>query len=206
MNTSLHRIIILGKDPSYHAIYKEYFKAYEDYLLVAIYPSAIEALQQYEKTKPDIIISEVDLLHDNGIDCISLFKMKDPLVKIIMVSKNPSFNTIKKAFKYGANGYLTQPLSSNRLYNALENITSEGATMGNDIIKKVIKNFRKKTYAFFSSRENQIIEYLCAGATYKDIAGQLFVSTSTINFHIQNIYEKLNVNSKSEALHKLQQM
>lgn len=206
MNSELHKIIILEKDPSYHAIYKAYFKQYEEYVLVAIYTSAMEALQLYSYTKPDIIVSEIDLLHANGIDCISLFKKKDPSVKIIMVSKNPTFEIIKKAFKNGANGYLTKPLSSKRLYNALNAIKLEGATMSNDILKEIIQNFRKKTYAFFSGRENQIIEYLCKGATYKDIANKLFVTTSTVNFHIQNIYEKLNVNSKSEALYKLQHM
>ncbi|WP_291870801.1 response regulator transcription factor [Maribacter sp.] len=206
MNSELHKIIVLEKDPSYHAIYKEYFKQYKDYLLVAIYPSAIEALQQYDRIQPDIIVSEVELLHANGIDSIALFKKKDVDVKIIMVSKNPSFDTIKKAFKNGANGYLTKPLSSKRLHNALHAIKSEGAAMGHDIVKEIIQNFRKKTYAFFSSRENQIIDYLCKGATYKDIANKLFVTTSTVNFHIQNIYEKLNVNSKSEALYKLQHM
>ncbi|WP_298476147.1 response regulator transcription factor [uncultured Maribacter sp.] len=206
MNSELHKIIVLEKDPSYQAIYKEYFKQYDEFHLAAIYPSAIEALQQYDKIQPDIIVSEIDLLYANGIDSITLFKKKNTDIKIIMVSKNPSFDTIKKAFKNGANGYLTKPLSNKRLYNALQAIKIEGAAMGHDIIKQIIQNFRKKTYAFFSSRENQIIDYLCKGATYKDIANKLFVTTSTVNFHIQNIYEKLNVNSKSEALYKLQHM
>ena len=66
--------------------------------------------------------------------------------------------------------------------------------------------FQRKSYASFSDRENQIIDYLGQGATYKTIADNLFVTPSTINFHIQNIYLKLNVNSKSEALSKLREM
>jgi DNA-binding NarL/FixJ family response regulator len=69
-----------------------------------------------------------------------------------------------------------------------------------------VANFHKKSFNFFSERENQIVDYLFKGATYKVIADKLFVTTSTVNFHIQNIYLKLDVNSKSEALTKLEQM
>ena len=63
--------------------------------------------------------------------------------------------------------------------------------------------FQRKSYSAFSKRENQIIDYLCEGETYKTIADKLFVTPSAVNFHIQNIYLKLDVNSKSEALEKL---
>jgi DNA-binding NarL/FixJ family response regulator len=78
--------------------------------------------------------------------------------------------------------------------------------MSNDIVKKVIANFRRKSFKLFSERENQILDYLSKGATYKVIADKLFVTTSTVNFHIQNIYLKLDVNSKSEALSKIEQL
>lgn len=123
-----------------------------------------------------------------------------------MVSSKSDFGIIKKAFKNGANGYLTKPLCEIRLLSALNSIKYEGAAMSRDIIHKVISNFQVKSYNFFSERENEIIDYLCRGATYKVIADKLFVTTSTVNFHIQNIYLKLNVNSKSEALMKLQEM
>ena len=116
------------------------------------------------------------------------------------------FDVIKNAFKKGANGYLTKPLTLDKLEHALRSMEKEGAAMSNDIVKKIIHNFHKKTFAFFSERENQIVDYLCQGATYKMIAQKLFVTTSAVNFHIQNIYLKLDVNSKSEALSKLEQL
>lgn len=105
-----------------------------------------------------------------------------------------------------ANGYLSKPVGIDNLYHALNAIKYEGATMSNDIAKKIISMFQRKTQASFSERENQIIDYLCQGATYKTIAENLYVTPSTVNFHIQNIYVKLNVNSKSEALSKLREM
>ena len=123
-----------------------------------------------------------------------------------MVSAENNFEVIKQAFKNGAVGYLTKPITKKRLQDALSAIRFEGAALSNDIAKEIIHAFRRKSYSCFSQRENQIIEYLSQGATYKAIAEKLFVSASTINFHIQNIYLKLDVNSKSEALEKLQQL
>ena len=123
-----------------------------------------------------------------------------------MASEENDFKMIKRAFKSGVNGFLTKPLTKKRLKNALYSVKYEGAVLSNDIAAKLIATFHQKSYNFFSNRENQIIEFLCQGATYKSIADQLFVTTSTINFHIQNIYLKLDVNSKSEALEKLREL
>ena len=123
-----------------------------------------------------------------------------------MLSAQSDLEIVKKAFKNMADGYLTKPVSKSSLFHALNSIKYEGATISNDIAKKIISMFQPKSYASFSERENQIIEYLSQGATYKTIANNLFVTPSTVNFHIQNIYLKLNVNSKSEALKKLRKM
>jgi DNA-binding NarL/FixJ family response regulator len=158
------------------------------------------------RVRPDIVISEVNLPEITGIEAISAIRKLDPEASVLMVSDKNDFQTIKMAFKYGAAGYLTKPISVKRLLHALNSIKDEGAALSNDIVKKLIDTFRRKSYKFFSERENQIIEHLCQGDTYKTIANKLYVSTSTINFHIQNIYLKLDVNSKSEALNKIRQL
>ncbi|WP_047244887.1 response regulator transcription factor [Maribacter thermophilus] len=200
------KIIILDKDESLHAAYQTHLESLEDFSLMGIYTSAEKALKDFRRSAPDIIISEVDLNGIGGIDAIKSFRRKDWNVKIIMISENNDFEIIKKSFKRGANGYLTKPLTADKLSHALYSIKEEGATLSNDIVKQVISTFHRKSFNFFSERENQIIDYLCHGATYKMIADKLFVTTSTVNFHIQNIYLKLNVNSKSEALSKLEQL
>ncbi len=200
------KIIVIDNDVLFHNTYKNYFEDYTNYALEGIYASVDEALLDYDTISPDIIVSEVVMPEKSGIDGINSFREKDPDVKIIMISDQSDFEVIKKAFKNGANGYLTKPISKKRLYHALKSIQNEGAIMSNDIAKKVISMFQRKSYKSFSERENQIIDHLSQGATYKTIAEKLFVTTSAINFHIQNIYLKLNVNSKSEALMKLQEI
>ncbi len=206
MKNSNIRIILLEKDTSLHSVYKNHIEDIEGYEVVGSYTSAKDAIKDFKFTKPHIVLSEIDLNDMNGVDAIKLFKKKDWEVKIIMFSEINDFDIIKNAFKKGANGYLTKPLTLDKLEHALRSMEKEGAAMSNDIVKKIISNFHKKTFAFFSERENQIVDFLCQGATYKMIAQKLFVTPSAVNFHIQNIYLKLDVNSKSEALSKLEQL
>ncbi len=206
MKTNHVKIIVIDNDPRFHEVYQNYFETYLEYSLEGIYNSVADALAELEQVQPDIIVTEVELPEQSGIDGINLFRQKDQDIKIVMINEESDFDVIKKAFKEGANGFLTKPLDKKRLLRALNSVRYEGATMSNDIARKVISMFRRKSYNSFSERENQIIDYLSQGATYKTIAEKLFVTPSTINFHIQNIYLKLNVNSKSEALSKLREL
>ncbi len=199
-------VIIIENDLQLQASYQNYFEKYTDFSLRGIYSSVEDALLDYDNILPDIIVSEVAFIGIGGIEGIKLFRKKDPNVKIIMTSVQSDFEVIKKAFKTGANGFLTKSVTRKRLKYALTSIKNEGAAISNDIAKKIIAMFQPKSYQSFSERENQIIDHLSRGATYKTIADKLFVTTSAINFHIQNIYLKLNVNSKSEALTKLQEI
>lgn len=200
------KVIIIDNDIHLHDSYVNYFKKYNEFMLSAVYRTVEDALDEYEVTDPDIIISEVGLPFTSGIEGIKLFRKKNPNVQILIASTQNDFEIIKKAFKNGANGFLAKSVTRKRLFHALNSLKNEGAVIGNDIAKKIISMFRPKTYTSFSERENQIIDHLSEGATYKTIADKLFVTTSAINFHIQNIYLKLNVNSKSEALSKLQEI
>jgi len=206
MKTSTLQVMVIDNDPKFHQTYRYYFHDYHDFTLIGVYTSAEDALEDYMRVRPDIVISEVNLPEITGIEAISAIRKLDPEASVLMVSDKNDFQTIKMAFKYGAAGYLTKPISVKRLLHALNSIKDEGAALSNDIVKKLIDTFRRKSYKFFSERENQIIEHLCQGDTYKTIANKLYVSTSTINFHIQNIYLKLDVNSKSEALNKIRQL
>lgn len=206
MDSNISKIIVIDNDVTFHNKYQKYFESYLEYSLKGIYISISEALDEYDDLSPDIIFSEVDFAKECGIEGIQHFRKKDPNVKIIMLSAQNDFELVKKAFSNAANGYLTKPVTERTLYNALDSIMSDGATMSNDIISKIVLKFQRKSYDFFSERENQVVEYLSQGATYKTIAEKLFVTASAINFHVQNIYLKLDVNSKSDALRKLQEL
>ncbi|WP_299536859.1 response regulator transcription factor [Ulvibacterium sp.] len=200
------KIIVIDHERSFYTTYETYFDSFLEYALKGVYPTIKDALCAYDHIFPDVIFSEIGLPDQCGIDSMRLFREKDPEVKIIMLSNNNDFELIKKAFKQGANGYVTKPLNERSLFNALDAVQREGATLSSDIAKKLIAMFQRKSRQYFSERENQVIDYLSQGATYKTIAEKLFVTPSAVNFHIQNIYLKLDVNSKSEALSKLREL
>ena len=206
MKTNLLSVIAIENNVQFHEAYRYFFSKYLDFSLVGLFNSVEDALDEFKETKPDIIITEVSFPGTVGIEGFADFRRMHPEVKIIVASEESDFRMIKSAFKNGANGFLSKPLTKKRLKDALYSVKYEGAVLSNDIAAKLIAMFHRKSHSFFSKRENQIIEFLCQGATYKSIADQLFVTPSTINFHIQNIYLKLDVNSKSEALKKLREL
>jgi len=206
MSINTLKSIVIDNDRSLHDTYRQYFDMYLEYSLEQVYVSVEDALSDYDLFSPDIVFIEISQRNGCGIECIQDFRKKDPNVKIIMLSEQNDFDLVKKAFKNSANGYLSKPVSERKLYNALDSIKNEGATMSNDIISLFISTFQRKSRDIFSERENQVVDLLCQGATYKSIAEQLFVTPSAVNFHVQNIYLKLDVNSKSEALTKLREL
>lgn len=206
MKTSTPNVMVIDSDTRFLEAYPYYFSTFRDYSLAGIYTSVAEALDDYKRAAPDIILSEVHLPDGSGIEAIAEFRKLNPQAKILMISDENEFDYIKRSFKLGATGYLTKPIGMDRLHQALDSVKYEGAALSNDIARQVISMFRRKSYRNFSERENEIIEYLGQGLTYKRIADKLFVTPSTINFHIQNIYLKLDVNSKTEALEKLREL
>ena len=206
MNTTTLKVIVIDDDPKFQKTYSYYFSTYREYELAGIYHTVEEALEDYDEVRPDIVLSEIGFTGLSGIEGLIEIQKSENAAMVIIVSFEDDFDRIMKAFKFGAEGYLTKPIGKKRLRHALNSIKNEGAAISHDIAKKIISMYRRKSYECFSERENQIIEHLGQGATYKAIAEKLFVTPSTINFHIQNIYIKLNVNSKSEALKKIREM
>ena len=200
------KIAIIDNDGAIGGIYNQYFEENEQYELHGTYGSVHELLSNFGRSHPDIIICAAMLNGISGIDGLDYFYRKNKDLKVLMMSKMNDFKLIKEAFKKGASGYLIKPITKDRLFNALEALDQHGIALELDVAKKIIDSFQSKSFEAFSKKENEIIELLTQGFTYKMIADKLFVTPSAVNFHIQNIYVKLNVNSKSEALRKLKEM
>lgn len=206
MKTNPLKIVIIDNDEKLHPLYRFYFSEELSYKLVEIHTSVNKFMSHPGRTNPDIIVSEVNLTGISGIDGIQYFTKQNTPPKVLMISEKCDFEIIREAFKKGAHGFLTKPLTKSRFFNALEELHQHGVVLEHDIAKKIIHSFQIKTFERFSKKENQIIELLTQGYTYKMIADRFCVTPSAVNFHIQNIYVKLNVNSKAEALKKLQEL
>ncbi|WP_250149243.1 response regulator [Flagellimonas sp. 389] len=206
MKANTLKITIIDNDEKLHPLYRFYFSEDSLYELVEIHESVNKFLSHSGRDESDIVVSEVNLNGISGIDGIPYFNKLSKTPKVLMTSQTSDFEIIKEAFKKGADGFLTKPLTKNRFFNAIKELHQHGVALEHEVVKKIIHSFQIKTFERFSKKENQIIGLLTQGYTYKMIADRLFVTPSAVNFHIQNIYVKLNVNSKAEALKKLQEL
>jgi DNA-binding NarL/FixJ family response regulator len=173
-----------------------HFSSCED-ALAAIRAQAIE---------PDIILLDIGLPGMNGIEGISYLKTEVPTSKIIMLTIQDENESVFNAICKGASGYLLKDSSSEKIIESIKEVTNGGAPMNASIASKVLKMFRDFIPEFkdyhLSQREKEILKYLVDGLSKKLIAEKLFVSYHTIDSHIRNIYEKLEVHSNSSAVAK----
>lgn len=198
-----HTVIVIEDDTTLLDTYRYYFSLFDNFTLKGTYRSISEALSEYEEIYPNIIISDISMPEISGIEGIKLFKELDSSVKILMVSLHDDLDHIMESIKNMADGYITKPIDKKSLKNALNSLVENGAPLSTNVSRTLIQVFQKEKNKMFSDREHEILELFTKGYTYKDMADKLYVTTSTINFHIQNIYMKLDVTNKSDALEKL---
>lgn len=200
------RVIIIEDEQSIRDAYEYYFETFENYKLAGIYESTEDALNEFETTDPDIILSDISLPGLSGIEGVKKYKALKSDVKILILSIHDDLTYIIKSLKNLVDGYITKPVQKDKLLQSLESLEMGGAPLSDDVSRKLVEFFHQKKLSQFSERENEVIELLMNGSGYKTIAEQLFISHSTVNYHMQNIYTKLNVSSKSEALKELKKL
>lgn len=156
------------------------------------------------KNMPDVLIMDIDLPGKSGIDAVIEIKAVFPEIKILMLTVFEDDEKIFAAIKAGADGYLLKKDSPQKILDAIRELSEGKASMNGLIAKKVMEYFSKKKPLpgiedlHISKREQEILEHLIAGLKYKEIAAKCFISPETMNSHIKNIYQKLNVHSRAE--------
>ncbi len=159
----------------------------------------------------DLILMDIEMPVLNGIETTAIVKQKYPQIKIIMLTVFDNDEHIFNAIKAGADGYLLKEINPDDLYNGIQETMNGGAAMNPSIALKTlkllrnpiqIKNKADQEEIVLSKREIEVLEQLSTGLSYTAIASNLFLSPSTVRKHIENIYKKLQVHSKIEAVQK----
>ena len=159
----------------------------------------------------DLILMDIEMPVLNGIETTQIVKQKYPHIKIIMLTAFDNDEHIFNAIKAGADGYLLKEINPKDLYNGIRETLNGGAAMNPSIAMKTLKllrnpidiqNPRDQEEISLSNREVEVLEQLSKGLSYTVIAEHLFLSPSTVRKHIENIYKKLQVHSKIEAVQK----
>ncbi len=199
-NQETARIVIIEDDETIRDGYAYLIENTSEYKVVNTYPSFDIAKHKIVKDAPDVVILDIQLPGTSGLDAIPVLKKLLPRTYIIMLTVYETEKMILDALANGASGYFTKNTSPAKIIEAIKEVMQGGGPMSPDVAKKVIMSLQKNQDSPLTKRETQILELIAKGKDRSQIANELFIEIETVKTHIKNIYIKLNVNSKDEAL------
>jgi len=203
MNT---RIALCEDNESFRESLTQFIEDTPGFLVTASLQSAQEIISAIRENLPDLILMDVDLPGMSGIQATSLIKSHFPEVQVLILTVYEDEEKIFNAILAGASGYLLKKTPPSRIIEAIKEIREGGASMSSSIVRKVLSFFQQNTQRSneytLSQRELTILKCLVNGDSYKMIADNCDISIGTVRSHINNIYKKLHINSKSEAVAK----
>lgn len=205
-----------------HAGYREtlglIFANTTDFKVVAVCPNAEAALTQIPKLKCNLVLMDINLPGQSGIDCLRALKAQAPGVRVVMLTSYDENEKLFQSLMAGADGYLLKRVGSTRLLEALRDIVAGGAPISPQIARRMVEYFHKldvpngprppqtaptdATVAALTAREREVLELLASGATPKEVAAKLNISWQTVRNHIRFIYDKLHVHTRTDAVLK----
>lgn len=173
-----------------------------------VFANAEEALEKIPALDVDVILMDISLPRMNGIDCMKVLKQKMPDVQFMMCTVHDDDDHIFNALQSGASGYILKRTLPAQILEAISDVYSGGSPMNSEIARRVVamiqeKGKKPREAELLTEREKEILDLLSQGYLYKEIASELNISTLTVKKHIHNIYEKLQVQNRTEALNKV---
>ena len=173
---------------------------------VGAHPNGEEALRQIPGESPDVVLMDIKLPQMNGIECVARLKQQIPKAQVLMLTTYEEGDLIFDSLRKGASGYLLKDMPPEELVQAIQQVHVGGSPMSMQIARKVVAHFHKLpsklSTEHLTKRETEVLSLLAKGFLYKEIAGQLGISLSTVRAHLHTVYEKLHVQSRTEAVVK----
>ncbi|MGD1977821.1 MAG: response regulator transcription factor [Akkermansiaceae bacterium] len=176
-----------------------------------VWETAEDGLKKTDAFRPDVILMDINLPGMSGIEATGLIKQHLPEILVIMVTVYGDHDKIFAALKAGASGYLLKRSSPGEIRDAIHDVLGGGAPMSAEIARRVVEAFHQQgekddlQEANLSKRELEVLKLLSEGLANKEISDKLGISVDTVRVHNRNIYDKLHVNSRTQAAMKYQQ-
>jgi len=172
-----------------------------------VYATAEEALKGIPEQRPDIVLMDIHLPGKSGIECTRELRRLIPNISIMVLTVFDTDDKVFESLKAGANGYILKKTPPAKLLEAIQDLHHGGAPMSGQIARRVVSAFHGMGTSStgsenLSPRESEILSYLAKGYRYREIGDALFISVETVRTHLRNVYEKLHVRSRSEAVLK----
>ena len=180
----------------------------ESYSCIGIFGNGEEALKGIPELQPDVVLMDIGLPGINGIDCIKQLKPTCPRTEFLICTIYDEDEKVYQALEYGASSYILKSSKPEFLLQSILEVHNGGSPMSPDIARKLVQRFRQKenknvAVLNITPREKEILELLSQGLFYKEASDQLGISINTLKRHIYNMYQKLQVDNKTEAINKV---
>ena len=207
MSEDRHTVAIIEDDSELRESFRETLAASAAWSVVGCFARAETALPAIEAAPPDVAIVDIQLPGISGIECVRKLKPLCPDTQFLMVTVFDNADRVFEALAAGASGYLLKRDAPLRLLEALEDVLGGGSPMSSAIARKVVQHFQKPAAPSqedynLTTRETEVLDLLSKGALYKEIASELDIRLETVRFHLNNIYRKLHVRTRTEAVVK----
>ena len=175
-------------------------------LMIGSFEDAESAVQKLPDLQADIVVMDINLPGMSGIDCIKNVKEKCPGTQFRMFTVYENDDKVLQAMQAGATGYLLKRTKPEQILEGIKELNQGGSPMSSNIARKLLNIFLHEKKAtkkeILSDRENEVLQLLADGLLYKEIADRLYIGHGTVRQHLHNIYEKLQVHNRTEAVNK----
>jgi DNA-binding NarL/FixJ family response regulator len=173
---------------------------------ISTYSAAREALRGLPMDRPDVVLMDINMAGMNGTQCVARLKTLHPQMQIVMLTVYEDAEQIFKALTAGASGYMLKRLTPASLLEAIREVHEGGSPMSSSIARKVVASFQKSSTpgasGRLSTREQMVLEQIAKGSPYKLIAAELGITVPTVRNYLRRIYDKLRVETRTEAVAK----
>jgi DNA-binding NarL/FixJ family response regulator len=201
------RVVIYEDNPQFREGLTMLINGSDGFSVLAAYKNCNNVAEEVEKWSPDVVLMDINMPGTDGLEGLKRIREVDAEVKVLMLTVFDDNKNVFEALRNGANGYLLKKTPPAKLLEYIQDALLGGAPMTSSIASQVLKMFQvipqtKNNDYCLSERETQVLQLLVDGYSYKMIASELYIAIDTVRSHIKKIYEKLHVNSKSEAVAK----
>jgi DNA-binding NarL/FixJ family response regulator len=205
--TPLIKVSIVEDDAGVRETLSALINGTPGYRCISAFPNAEVALKRLPLEWPDVVLMDINLPEISGIECVGKLKAMRPALQAIMLTVYMDNDKIFKSLMAGASGYLIKQTAPLQIIEAIAEVQKGGSPMSSQIARKVVQYVQgigksAEQTAELSQREHEILTHLAKGYQYKEIADMLGISVFTVRNHLRNIYEKLQVRSRTEAVVK----
>lgn len=197
---ALKNIIVIEDNTTIREGFVEAIRSTGKYHVAGHYDNCEDAIRHLEIDRPDVVLMDIELPGMSGIEGTSRIKKKYPDCIVLIITVFEDSEKVFRSLCAGARGYIVKNSNVDELVRSINEALAGGAPMSLHIATMVVQSFKLANNSPLTERETQVLQSIAQGKTYTKIASELFINKETVRSHIRNIYHKLEVNSKADAL------